>query len=135
MKAVLLQALLLNFCLCKDTISVFDFIKNGVNDNKLNSEKDYTPEIEETFRNYIEALNDKSVRDMSIYFNFDRYIWNSGPVFHFGDNAPFVFETPEELDSFFSDWKYSPKNYNNTTQIDTIYITPISGGIHMFRWN
>ena len=128
MRFFLLTFFFLEICYCNDTLSVFDFIKNGVNKNEFKIEKDYSPEIKDSFYSYIDALNDESVKHISNFFNFERYIWNSGPVFHFGDNTPIVFETPYELDSFFTNWKQSQKNYNNTTQVDTVIITPISGG-------
>lgn len=128
MRFFLLMVLIFEFCICKDTISVFDFIKNGVNKNVTSTEKDYSAEIEGTFYDYIEALNDESVNNISTFFNFERYIWNSGPVFHFGNKTPVVFDTPEELDLFFFDWKQSRKNYKNITKINEILINPISGG-------
>jgi len=125
MRFFLYLFLLMELCICKNTISVFDFIKNGVNKNIVSVEKDYSSEIKESFHNYIKALNNESVKNISVFFNFERYIWNSGPVFHFGENSPVVFDTPEELDLFFRDWKQS---YKNITEVDTVLVNPISGG-------
>ena len=109
-------------------ISVFDFMKNGIRSNDSRIEKDYTSEIEKQFQKYIQTLNKKSSVDISNFFHFDRYIWNSGPVFHFGNNPPVVFNSPKELDFFFKNWKQLPKNFENITKVENIVIAPVSGG-------
>lgn len=110
------------------TISVFDFMSNGLKSNEKALEIDYSTEVKKTFNNYIKMLNDKDAKNISQFFYFDRNIWNSGPVFHIGDNSPIVFKNPQELDSFFKKWKNSPKNKNIDIEIEYMEVIPISGG-------
>ena len=69
MRFFLYLSLLVELCICKNTISVFDFIKNGVNKNIISVEKDYSSEIKESFHNYIRALNNESVKNISVFFS------------------------------------------------------------------
>ena len=39
------------------TISVFDFMSNGLKSNKKSIETDYSIEVEKTFNDYIKMLN------------------------------------------------------------------------------
>lgn len=110
------------------TISVFDFMSNGLKSNKKSIETDYSIEVEKTFNNYIKMLNNEEIEGISQFFYFDRNIWDSGPVFHIGENSPVVFKNPQELDTFFKKWKNSPKIKNINIEIEHIEIVPISGG-------
>ncbi|MBT5781670.1 MAG: hypothetical protein HOI03_00740 [Candidatus Marinimicrobia bacterium] len=110
------------------TISVFDFMSNGLKSNEKALEIDYSTEVKKTFNNYIKMLNDEDAENISQFFYFDRNIWNSGPVFHIGENSPIVFKNPKELDSFFKKWKNSPKNKNIHIEIEHMDVVPISGG-------
>tara|TARA_B110000008_G_C16611995_1_gene420875 strand:- start:266 stop:631 length:366 start_codon:yes stop_codon:yes gene_type:complete len=103
-------------------------MSNGLKSNKKSIETDYSIEVEKTFNNYIKMLNNEEIEGISQFFYFDRNIWDSGPVFHIGENSPVVFKNPQELDTFFEKWKNSPKIKNINIEIEHIEIVPISGG-------
>ena len=93
-------------------------MSNGLRSNKKSLETDYSTEVNNTFNNYIKMLNDEKVEGISQFFYFDRNIWDSGPVFHIGENSPIVFKYPQELDTFFKKWKNYPKNKNINIEIE-----------------